>query len=75
MHGDHFILKKKTESLHSYITCIRKVATLLGYGKPQLLKVFKNMLPTSLFWLPFPIEDLRQAVETAKRILTKEKDR
>ena len=35
--------------------------------------VFKNTLPTKLYWILFPIEDLRQAVETAKRILTKEK--
>ena len=26
-----------------------------------------------LYWILFPIEDLRQTVETAKRILTKEK--
>ena len=31
------------------------------------------MLPTKLYWILFPIEDLRQAVETTKRILTKEK--
>ena len=31
------------------------------------------MLPTKLHWILFPIDDLRQAVETAKRILTKEK--
>ena len=31
------------------------------------------MLPTILYWILFPIEGLRQAVETAKRILTKEK--
>ena len=55
---------------------IRQVATLLGYGDPQILEVlevFKNTLPTKLYWILFPIEDLRQAVETAKRILTKEK--
>ena len=46
---------------------------LLGYGEPQILKVFKNTLPTKLYWILFLIEDLRQAVETAKRILTKEK--
>ena len=32
-----------------------------------------NSLPTTLYWILFPIEDLRQAVETAKRILMKEK--
>ena len=46
--------------------------TLLGYGEPQILEVFKNKLPSKLYWILFPIEDLRQAVETAKRILTKE---
>ena len=37
------------------------------------MAVFKNTLPTKLCWILFPIEYLRQAVETAKRILTKEK--
>ena len=37
------------------------------------MRVFKNTLPTKLYCILFPIEDLRQAVETAKRILTKEK--
>ena len=39
-----------------------------------MLEVFKNTLPTRLYWVLFPIEDLRQAVETAKRILTKERN-
>ena len=52
---------------------IRQVATLLGYGEPQILGAFKNTLPTELYWVLFPIENLRQAVDTAKRILTKEK--
>ena len=34
---------------------------------------FQKHTPTKLYWILFPIEDLRQAVETAKRILTKEK--
>ena len=46
---------------------------LLGYGQPQILEVFKNTLCTKLYWILFPIEDFRQAVEMAKRILTKEK--
>ena len=32
-----------------------------------------NTLLTKLYWVLFPIMDLRQAVETAKRILTNEK--
>ena len=53
--------------------CTRQVATPLGYGQPQFLGVFKNILPTKLYWVLFPIEDLRQALETVKGILTKEK--
>ena len=62
-----------TETLDSYVTHIRQVATLLGYGKPQVLVVFKNTLPTRLYLVLFPIEDLRQVIGSAKRILTKEK--
>ena len=36
-------------------------------------KYSKHTFPTKLYWILFPIEDLKQAVETAKRILTKEK--
>ena len=46
---------------------------LLGYGEPQILELFKKTLPIKSYWVLFPIEDLRQVVETAKRILTKEK--
>ena len=68
-----FTFDENTETIDSYVIRIRQVATLLGYGEPQILEVFKNTLPTKLYWILFPIEDLRQAVEMAKRILTKEK--
>ena len=48
------------------MTHIRQVTTLLGYGEQQNLEVFKNTLPTNLYWVVFPIEDLRQAVEKPK---------
>ena len=54
--------QKEHRTLDSYVMCIRQVATLLGSGKPQILEVFKNTLPTKLHWDIFPIEDLRQAV-------------
>ena len=61
------------ETIDSYVIRITQVVTLLGYGEPQILEVFKNTLPTKLYWVLFPIDDLGQAVDTAKRILTKEK--
>ena len=51
---------------------MRQVATLLDYREPHVMEVF-NTLPTKLYWILFPVEDLRQVVETAQRILTKEK--
>ena len=68
-----FTFDENTETIDSYVIRIRQVANLLGYGEPQILKVFKNTLLTKLYWILFPIEDLRQALDTAKRILTKEK--
>ena len=68
-----FTFDENTETIDSYVIRIRQVATLLGYGEPQILEVFKKTLPTKLYWVLFSIEDLRQAVETVKRILTKEK--
>ena len=53
--------------------CIREVANLLGYQDPQILEVFKNTLPSKLYWVLFPIEDLRAVVDTAKRMVNKEK--
>ena len=68
-----FNFDENTETIDAYVTCIRQVAVLLGYEEPQILEVFKNTLPIKLYWKLFPTEDLRQAVETAKRMLTKEK--
>ena len=38
-----------------------------------MLEVFKNTVPDRLCWVLFPIDNLGEAVETAKRFLTKEK--
>ena len=64
---------ENTETIDAYVTCIRQVAALLGYEEPQILEVFKNTLPTKLYWILFPTEDLRQVIETAKKILTERK--
>ena len=67
-----FHFDENSETLDAYVMHIRQVTALLAYDKPQVLAVFKHALPTRLYWVLFPIEDLKQAVETTKRILTKE---
>ena len=68
-----FNFDKNTETIDTYVTHIRQVAACLGYRKLQILEVFKNTIPTKLYWILFPIEDLRKVVEIAKRLYTKEK--
>ena len=50
MHGDLFTLTKKTETIDAYKMCIRQVATLLGYGEPQILEVFKTHSLLNYIW-------------------------
>ena len=68
-----FHFDKNAETIDTYVHHMRHVITLLGYQELQILEVSKNTLLTKLYWVLFPIMDIRQAVETAKRIWTKEK--
>ena len=68
-----FHYDENVEMLDIYVTRIRQVARLLGFGEPQVLEVFKNTVSNRLYWVLFPINNLREAVGTAKRFLTKEK--
>ena len=66
-----FHYDENVEMPNTYVTRIRHVARLLGYGELQVLEVFQNIVPNRLYWLLFPINNLREAVETAKTFLTK----
>ena len=67
-----FHFDENTETLEAYVTSIRQVATF-GAMKNHKFQKYSKTLPTKLYWVLFPIYDLRQVVETAKRILMKEK--
>ena len=49
------------------------MASLLNYGEPEILELFKNTLPSKLYWILFPINNLREAMDIAKRVMNKEK--
>ena len=69
-----FHYDENVETPEMYVTRIRQVARLLGSGEPQVLEVCKNTVPNRLYLvLLFPIDNLREVVETAKRFLIKEK--
>ena len=68
-----FHYDENVETPDSYVIRIKQVVRLLGYEDPQVLEVFKNTVPNRLYWVLFPIDNLHEAVETAKWFLTKEK--
>ena len=61
-----FHYDENVELPDTYVTSISQVARLLGYREPQVLEVFKNTVPNRLYWVLFPINNLREVVETAK---------
>ena len=61
-----FHYDENVETPDAYVNRIKQVVRLLGYEDPQVLEVFKNIVPNSLYWVLFPIDNLREAVETAK---------
>ena len=68
-----FHFDKNGEMINAYVNHIRQVATLLGYQEPEMLEVFKNTLPTKLYWVLFSNNGPETSSRMAKRILTKEK--
>ena len=67
-----FQFNKAANTRDRYIQKVKQVATLLDYGEPQILELFKNTLPSRLYYLLYQIDDLRVVIKTAKRLLTKE---
>ena len=50
-----------------------QVAAMLNYGEMQILENFKNTLPYQLYVTLINVNNLRDAIDLAKRVLTKEK--
>ena len=68
-----FHYDENTETIDSYVNRIKQVAVLLIYGERQILELFKNTLLSKLYWVLFSINNLRDDIAAAKRMLTKEK--
>ena len=64
---------ENTDSIDSYVLRMSQVATMLNYGEMQILENFKNTLPYRLYSTLINVNNLRDALDLAKRVLTKEK--
>ena len=67
-----FQFHENADTIDSYLHKVKQVAALLDYGEPQILELFKNILPSRLYYMVYNINNLREAVETATHMLTKE---
>ena len=68
-----FYYDENAETIDAYLNRIKQVAVLINYGELQILELLKNIIPSRLYWVLFSINNLRDAVDAAKRVLTKEK--
>ena len=62
-----------TDTIDSYILRMSQVAAMLNYGEMQILETFKNTLPYQLYSALINVNNLRYAIDLAKRVLMKDK--
>ena len=68
-----FKFDENTDSIDSYVLRMSQVAAMLNYGEMQILANFKNTLPYRLYSTLISVNNIRDAINLAKRVLDKEK--
>ena len=68
-----FKFDENTDSIASYVLRMSQVVAMLIYGEMQILENFKNTLPYRLYSTLINVNNLRDAIDLAKRVLSKEK--
>ena len=68
-----FKFDENMDTLDSYVLRMSQVAAMLNYGEMQILENFKNTLLYRLYSTIINVNNLRDAIDLAKRVLTKEK--
>ena len=61
------------DTIDSYVLRMSQVVAMLNYSEMQILENFKNTLLYRLYSTLINVNNLRDAIDLAKRVLTKEK--
>ena len=61
------------DTIDSYVLRMSQVAAMLNYGEMQILENFKNTLPYQPYLTLINVNNLRDAIDLANRVFTKEK--
>ena len=67
-----FKFDENTDTIDSYILSMSQVAAMLNYGEMQILENFKKTLLYQLYSTLINVNNLRDAIGLAKRVLMKE---
>ena len=67
-----FKFDENMDMVDSYILRMSQVMAMLNYGEMQILENFKNTLPYRLYLTLINVNNLRDAIDLAKRVLTKD---
>ena len=68
-----FKFDENTDSIDSYVFRMSQVTAMLNYGEMKILENFKNTLPYRLYSTLINVNNCRDTIDLAKRVLTKEK--
>ena len=68
-----FKFDENTDSIDSYVLRMSQVVAMLNYGEMQILENFKNTFPYQFYSTLINVNNLRDAIDLSKRVLTKEK--
>ena len=68
-----FKFDENTDTLDTYVLRMSQVAAMLNYREMQILENFKNTLPYQLYLTLINVNNLRDTIDLAKRVLMKEK--
>ena len=67
-----FKFDENMDKVDSYVLRMSQVVAMLNYGEMQILENFKNTLPYRLYSTLINVNNLRDIIHLAKRVLTKE---
>ena len=68
-----FYFDENINSIDSYVTKVSQCVAMLNYGEPKILELMKNTLPSRLYPILFPIDNLRDVITTINMVMIKEK--
>ena len=70
-----FQFDEATDTIDGYILKVKHVAALLDYGEPQILELFKNTLPSRLYYLLYQIDKSECHDRDSQKNIDQRKDR